>query len=161
MQNSLFVRGMLAAFVAAASIAPLPAAADPPADVRALIGKTCPNLFSDAGVAFPGFTVPRGFVTVTLADGWIFPMAKGRYRYAFLVTGLGDVCKLHDVAELPDEKQANIWLQCHERDAMLEGFGMRNAKRSAIIAWWTIDRGKLKKMPDTKGVICQQPETGD
>ena len=162
MRNSLFVRGMLAAFVAASSVAPLSVKADPLGDAQALVGKTCPKLFNAGGNAFPGYKVPKGFVTVTLGDGWVFPMEKGDARFAFLVTGLGESgCKVDDVVALPDKAHANAWLQCHERDAMIEGFGMRLAGRKDIVGWWTIDHGKLKKMTETKGVLCQEPETGD
>jgi hypothetical protein len=159
MRVSFFVRCTLAAAVTISGAAQ----ADPLTDAKSLVGKSCTHMFGDRGKDFPGYTAPKGFLTVTLGnDGWIFPMDKQGARFAFLITGLGDqACKVSDVVALPDAKHADAWFQCHEREAMVEGFGMRLSGHKEIVGWWIVDHGKIKAMPDTKGVICQQPETGD
>ena len=146
----------------AADLTPFPVTPALWADAHGLVGKTCPKLFNTGGNAFPGYTVPNGFVTVTLGDAWVFPMEKSGARFAFLITGLGDKgCKVEDVVALPDAAHANAWFQCHARETLTEGFGLRLSGHKEIVGWWTVDAGKLKRLPDDGKVICQQPETGD
>ena len=60
-----------------------------------------------------------------------------------------------------DAAHANAWFQCHARETLTEGFGLRLSGHKQIVGWWTADAGKLKRLPDDGKVICQQPETGD
>jgi hypothetical protein len=147
----------------ATDLAPFPTTQAQWADAHGLVGKSCTHMFSNRGQDFPGYATPKGFVTVTLGnDGWIFPMEKGGARFAFLITGLGDnACKTADVVALPDAAHANAWFQCHARETLTEGFGLRLSGHKDIVGWWTVDAGKLKRLPDDGKVICQQPETGD
>lgn len=147
----------------AADLTPFPVAPALLADAQALVGKTCPKLFNTGGNAFPGYTVPNGFVSMTIgANEWVFPMEKSGARFAFLITGLGEqACKVQDVVALPDAAHANAWFQCHARETMTEGFGLRLSGHKGVVGWWTSEVGKLKRLPDDGKVICQQPESGD
>ncbi len=153
--------------VAAANAADAPFPADPArmAQAQSLVGKSCAKMFTGSGFEIPGYTVPKGTLPVILKDGVIRPMEKDGTRFAFLTT-MGDdasSCRIADVVALPDAAHANAFLQCHERDALLEGFGMRLSGRKEIVGWWTIDHGRLTRMPDTAPgtVLCLEPETGD
>ncbi|MGH6870201.1 MAG: hypothetical protein ACREHE_01735 [Rhizomicrobium sp.] len=160
----LYGLAVSAALGASAMAADFPVDAAGLADAKALVGRACSHMFDDRGKDFPGYSTPRGFLTVTLGnDGWVFPMEKQGARFAFLIIGLGDqACRIADVAVLPDAKHANAWLQCHERDALVEGVGMRLSGRREIVGWWTAAHGKLTRMPAPKpgALICQEPETG-
>jgi hypothetical protein len=160
MRVSLFVRCALIALPLAAQAAPESA---PLAQAQSLVGKSCAKMFTESGFAIPGYTVPKGALPVILKDGVIRPMEKGGARFAFLTT-MGDdaaTCRIADVVALPDARHADAFFQCHERDALVEGFGLRLSGHKEIVGWWTIANGKLKQMTDTKGVICLEPETGD
>jgi uncharacterized protein len=138
-------------------------------EAHAFVGQTCSANSHDLHIARPGYSVPRGFLTIVGPQGFfVEALEKSGARFAFLVQvadGSG-ACTIRDVAVLPKPDKANAYLQCSIDDIGM-GPGMRLAGKSDVVAFWTIDAAKaaLQRQPVNvlgQGTIrCQQPESGE
>ena len=151
---------------------PFPAPAAVLARARARIGTSCaPKPGVGPGGDIPGFSRPRGFLPVIFNGGSVEPVQQDRVRFAFMLATPGpdlSRCRVADVVVLPPPKPREAFLQCRIDAADSYGFGMRQEGRSAVVAYWSIDRDQKVLRREPVGVLggpgavrCQEPETGD